>query len=121
MQIVGAAHGLQFPGDAFAADGVVALGERPDDRRLVGEVLVERTERDVRPLDDVAHAEPVAALLDEERLGTGEDSLEALAAAPLRRREPRDRRRGWCLAILFRLRSRHRGNSLTPGMREFIV
>src|SRR5690606_41368344 len=83
---------LQFPGDALVPRGVVAFREGGDDGRPVGEVLVERTERNARAFDDVAHAEGIASLLDQELLCAREDGLEALTAALLRRCASRDAR-----------------------------
>src|SRR5690606_30724339 len=121
MQVVRTTHRLQLLADALATDGVVALGKRSDDRRLVREVLVERTEGNVRPLDDVAHAKRIASLFDQEFFGTGEDLLEALATARLRRGKPGDPRRGRRGLGRFSLRFRHLRDLLTSRMREFIV
>ena len=76
-----------FP-DAVMSDRVVALGQRADDRRLVGKILVERAEGDPGSLDDVAHPEGVAALFGHHLDRAGKDALEALAAALLGGNEP---------------------------------
>src|SRR5690606_39373410 len=84
VEIARPAYRLQFPGHALVPHGVVAFREGGDDGRPVGEVLVERTDRNARAFDDVAHAEGIASLLDQELLCAREDGLEALTAALLR-------------------------------------
>src|SRR5690242_12278292 len=90
------------------SDRVVALGQRSDDRRLVGEILVERTKGDPGPLDDVAHPEGFAAFFRHHLDCAAENALEALAAALLDGNQPRFLTvRGFRL-VLPRFPPRHR-------------
>ena len=99
MQIPGVPdHGEVAP-DAVAADRIVALRERADDRGLVGKVLIERAERHAAAFDDVAHAEGLAAFFSHQRGRTFENFLEPLAAALLGRDEARQSRSG-CFGCL---------------------
>src|SRR5262245_10764986 len=90
MQVVRGLYVSQVARDAVAADLVVALGQRADDRGLVRKILIERAEGDAGPLDQLAHAEGFGALFGEQLGGTPKDALVALATAFLHRNEAGD-------------------------------
>ena len=71
--------------DAGAAQRVVALGQRADDRALVREELVERADRHAGALGHLAHPHGIAAAFGDQRRGRRQHALDALAAALLRR------------------------------------
>src|SRR4051812_35762048 len=79
-----AAHLLEHLACAFVDDRVVALGERPDDRRLVRKVLVERTEPNAASAC-IAGSRQVQPILI---LGSASDPI-MMGAAPRRRTECR--------------------------------
>src|ERR1700730_11890228 len=108
------------------SDRVVALGQCSDDRRLVGEILVERAERYPRSFDDVAHPKGVAALFGHHLDRAGKNAFEALAASLLCGNEPNDPLavRSSLRLALFGLPPRHRllrKRALTSPIRESIA
>src|SRR5439155_9782122 len=69
--------------DAVTSDRVVAFRERADDCRLVGKVLIERTERHTAAFDDIANSEGFAALFRHQLRRAYQDFFEPLPAALL--------------------------------------
>jgi SsrA-binding protein len=89
IEVSKAADPCQFGRHALPSERIVVLRKRADDRRLVGKVLIERSEGYAGALYDIAHLQRFAALFRDQFRRHGENFFDALAATLLHRNASR--------------------------------